>query len=210
MPGTLLGSWDPAVNQMRSLLPKTSYSSVEAIKTTKKAINVKESRTHNLQQKTQICDDKLSWGVWGTRTGQGILRLGGESPSSWSKWCEAENWRLRRSWHSRCSWGSEVEGRKACSRPGPWKSRSEIWNLRAMGSHREVVSRKVTRSNFVSRDPFVIVGGGDNILDRKNVRISQGRDMGHGRLWSVAVRAMMSATTISFNPQSIPTRKVHY
>lgn len=28
MPDTLLGSWDPAVNRMRSLLPKTSYSSV--------------------------------------------------------------------------------------------------------------------------------------------------------------------------------------
>lgn len=30
MPDTLLGSWDPAVNGMRSLLPETSYSSVEA------------------------------------------------------------------------------------------------------------------------------------------------------------------------------------
>ena len=36
MPDTLLGSWDPAVNRMRSLLPKTSYSSVKAGK--KKAI----------------------------------------------------------------------------------------------------------------------------------------------------------------------------
>lgn len=36
MPETLLGSWDPAVNRMRSLLLKTSYSSVKAGKNKKK------------------------------------------------------------------------------------------------------------------------------------------------------------------------------
>lgn len=50
MSDTLLGSWDPAVNQMKSLLLKTSSSSVEAIKN--KATNVKDSRTHNLKQET--------------------------------------------------------------------------------------------------------------------------------------------------------------